>query len=96
MPSNGGHHAHTGAASLGVEHRVSPPRAMLLALSSLLFVASDCPLCGFAMKEKGKSGWLTWGVGETGQRFRLLAPWLSVKQETAGPGGSMKPGDQSK
>lgn len=80
---------------------MSPPRAMFLAISILLFVVSDCPLCGFVMTEEGKSGWMTRGTGDSDpfrprRISRRLAPWLSMKQETAGPGGSMRPGDQSK
>lgn len=71
-PPNRGHHAYDGAARLGVEHCVSLPRAMLLAISILPFVVSDYPLCSFVMKEKGKSSWMTMGTGDSDP-----SPWAT-------------------
>lgn len=47
------------------------------------------------MKEKEKTDWMTMGTGDSdifwSQRTsRLLAPWLSMRQETAGPGDQSK------
>lgn len=47
------------------------------------------------LKEKEKTGWMMIGTGDSDALWpqrasRLLAPWLSTQQETAGPGDQSK------